>query len=49
MQHIFIRFLEEIEDTRKTFRNYLTFDTNFETDIQPHSIPTSKFMMCKFY
>ena len=24
-RHVFIRFLEEIEDTKKTFRNYLTF------------------------
>ena len=22
---VFVRFLEEIEDTKKTFRNYLTF------------------------
>ena len=25
MRHLFIRFLEEIEDTQKTFRNDLTF------------------------
>ena len=25
MQLVFVRFLEEIEDTKKTFRNYLTF------------------------
>ena len=25
MQHVFVRFLEEIEDTKNTFRNYLTF------------------------
>ena len=25
MQHVFVRFLEEIEDTKITFRNYLTF------------------------
>ena len=25
MQRVFVRFLEEIEDTKKTFRNYLTF------------------------
>ena len=25
MRRIFVRFLEEIEDTKKTFRNYLTF------------------------
>ena len=24
-QHVFVHFLEEIEDTKKTFRNYLTF------------------------
>ena len=25
---VFVRFLEEIEDTKKTFRNYLTFSIN---------------------
>ena len=25
MRRLFVRFLEEIEDTKKTFRNYLTF------------------------
>ena len=25
MRRVFVRFLEEIEDTKKTFRNYLTF------------------------
>jgi len=24
---VFVRFLEDIEDTKKTFRNYLTFKT----------------------
>ena len=27
MRLVFVRFLEEIEDTKKTFRNYLTFST----------------------
>ena len=27
----FVRFLEEIEDTKKTFRNYLTFTTVLES------------------
>ena len=27
MRRVFLRFLEEIEDTKKTFRNYLTFRT----------------------
>ena len=27
MRHVFVPFLEEIEDTKKTFRNYLTFDS----------------------
>ena len=26
MRHVFVRVLEEIEDSRKAFRNYLTFD-----------------------
>ena len=25
MQHVFVCFLEEIEDSKKAFRNYLTF------------------------
>jgi hypothetical protein len=25
MRRVFVHFLEEIEDTQKTFRNYLTF------------------------
>ena len=25
---VFVRFLEEIDDTKKTFRNYLTFKNN---------------------
>ena len=25
MRHVFIRFLEEIEDSEKAFENYLTF------------------------
>ena len=28
MRRVFVRFLEEIEDTKKTFRNYLTFRGN---------------------
>ena len=28
MRLVFVRFLEEIEDIKKTFRNYLTFSTN---------------------
>ena len=28
MRRIFVRFLEEIEDIKKTFRNYLTFTKN---------------------
>ena len=27
MQRVFVRFLEEIENTKKTFRNYLTFSS----------------------
>ena len=27
MRRVFVRILEEIEDTKKTFRNYLTFKT----------------------
>ena len=28
MQRVFVRFLEEIEDYKKAFRNYLTFSLN---------------------
>ena len=28
MRRVFVRFLEEIEDTKKTFRNYLTFNSS---------------------
>ena len=28
MRRVLVRFLEEIEDTKKTFRNYLTFKSN---------------------
>ena len=28
MQCVFVRFLEEIEDSKKTFRNYLTFSSS---------------------
>ena len=31
MRHVFVRFLEEIEDTKKRFRNYLTFSTTQNT------------------
>ena len=27
MRRVFVRFLEEIEDSKKAFRNYLTFST----------------------
>ena len=28
MRRVFVRFLEEIEDTKRTFQNYLTFSKN---------------------
>ena len=30
MLRVFIRFLEEIENSKKAFRNYLTFNINLE-------------------
>ena len=27
MRHVFVRFIEEIEDTKKRFENYLTFSS----------------------
>ena len=35
MPRVFIRFLEEIEDSKKGFRNYLTFSLDF-----PYSVTT---------
>ena len=29
MRRVFVRFLEEIEDSKKSFRNYLTFSMNY--------------------
>ena len=31
MRNVFVRFLGEIEDTKKTFRNYLTFRMHIQT------------------
>ena len=31
MQRVFVRFMKEIEHTKKTFRNYLTFMTGKTT------------------
>ena len=36
MRRVFVRFLEEIEDTKKTFRNYLTFSTENYCQQQKH-------------
>ena len=35
---IFVRFLEEIEDTKKTFRNYLTFILASRLSIDSHNV-----------
>ena len=32
MGRVFVRFLEEIEDSTKTFRNYLTFKGRFYSE-----------------
>ena len=36
MRHVFVHFLGEIEDTKKTFRNYLTF--NKKVTIVPSAV-----------
>ena len=43
MQRVFVCFLEEIEDTKKTFRNHLTFISvqNFH-DGMPHILQHQK-------
>ena len=49
---VFVHFLEEIEDTKKTFRNYLTFRPNqcfwrFEIEILSQSLVFSwGFLIC---
>ena len=54
---VFVRFLEEIEYTKNTFRNYLTFNRNisqqdlytmiFNSDLEPHTVrrPTNWFFL----
>jgi hypothetical protein len=35
MQRVFVCFLEEIEDSKKAFRNYLTFSREDEFSVLP--------------
>ena len=47
MQRVFVPFLEEIEDTKKTFQNYLTFsDLDFcvrlsIVPVRSHFVPSA--------
>ena len=38
MQRVFVRFVEEIEDSKKAFRNYLTFKSNMHVLLVSPSI-----------
>ena len=33
MQRVFVCFLEEIEDSKKAFRNYLTYKNKIRSDV----------------
>ena len=48
MQPVFIHFLEEIEDTKKTFRNYLTFNTSESIYIIHITLLKKVFLFCLF-
>ena len=39
MQRVFVRFLEEIEETKGTFRNYLTISSDSQHRFEPTHIP----------
>ena len=43
--YVFVRFLEEIEDTKKTFRNYLTLKIiwTWQQEMHKNRIPTFSF------
>ena len=45
MRPVFIRFLEEIEDTKKTYRNYLTFSSGLLLEVGVNLIKSCE---CKF-
>ena len=49
MQRVFVHFLEEIEDSKKAFRNYFTFKRKFTfvSNSAPKAI--SKRKHCRFY
>ena len=38
MRRVFVRFLEEIEDSKKAFRNYLTFSAFIQLHLAFHEI-----------
>jgi hypothetical protein len=54
IQRVFVRFLEEIEDTKKTFQNYLTFKnvSKIYSEVQVLNsapAPTSLFHMIYYH
>ena len=46
MRRVFVRFLEEIEDTKKTFQNYLTFRNNIDDVISAFDMNTNGNLKC---
>jgi hypothetical protein len=46
MQRFFVRFLEEIEDSKKAFRNHLTFSTNTKNWARNWQRKLGLFMVC---
>ena len=51
MRRVFVRFLEEIEDTKNTFRNYLTFNRFAEKENNYSNLKQQqiqKFCSCSF-
>ena len=44
MRRVFVRFLEEIEDFKKAFRNYLTFNRCFHVQIAQKSL--ERYLIC---
>ena len=43
---VFVRFLEEIEDTKKTFRNYLTFSNRIAKNIHLNYVLANSTCYC---
>ena len=49
MRRVLVRFLEEIEDFKKTFRNYLTFSTSVKSLIEIWSCHVLEHLVIQFH